>query len=188
MKREEKRNSILETADRLFGLQGFNGTGVDQIAAESGVTKRTLYKHFGSKEGLITAVLEQHRAEMLERTRAQVAAAELSPRERLLLCFDLYRNWFSQRNFHGCIFIKTLNEFASCSPGLSEIAKQAKRSMRNLIYDIAAEAKLVNPDLLADQLQLLLEGSIVVAQSGSGPEVIDVAKDVAIRLINEAER
>ena len=53
---------ILETADRLFYLQGIRAVGVDTIAAEAGISKRTLYNHFPSKDALIVAYLERRNA------------------------------------------------------------------------------------------------------------------------------
>ena len=51
------KDRILETADRLFYLQGIRAVGVDTIAAEIGISKRTLYNHFPSKDALISAYL-----------------------------------------------------------------------------------------------------------------------------------
>ena len=53
----DMKDRILETADRLFYLQGIRAVGVDTIAAEIGISKRTLYNHFPSKDALISAYL-----------------------------------------------------------------------------------------------------------------------------------
>ena len=53
------RERILQTATRLFYEQGINVTGVDELAAAAEVSKRTLYKHFGNKEGVVTAYLQR---------------------------------------------------------------------------------------------------------------------------------
>lgn len=185
MEKSEKREALLDCAQRLFEVQGFHGTGVDQIAKDSGVTKRTLYKHFGSKEGLIQAVLELHHSEMMANMRAQLFSGEGDVTARLMQCFELYRDWFGQAHFSGCIFIKTMNEFTACSPLLRGIAQHSKSEVRQMIYEIALEGGLSDPALLADQLQLLLEGSIVVAQCGEGAKVIDTARPIAERLIRE---
>lgn len=181
----DKKEALLACAYRLFEVQGFNGTGVDQIAADSGVTKRTLYKHFGSKEGLIEAVLEQHHAELIEMMRAVIFTEEGDYRAQFMRCFDLYRDWFGRSNFAGCIFIKTINEFAGCSPKLSGIAQRSKVTIREILREIAIEGELRDPDLLADQLQLILEGAIVVAQYGANDEVIETARGMAQSLIEQ---
>jgi len=176
---------ILRSANRLFVIQGFNGTGVDQIASESEVTKRTLYKHFGSKEGLIQEVLLTHHAEMMANIRANVDEISGDTRERLLACFKLYRDWFSSTTFHGCIFIKTLNEFSACSSGLGKLAQDAKTDMRNFIESIAKEGGAKNAAKLALGLQILLEGSIILAHSGEGPSVIDTSWSIGEMLIDK---
>lgn len=181
-----KREIILETANRLFETFGFSATGVDKIAAESGVTKRTLYRHFGCKEGLIEAVLLDHHRAMMEHTRAQINAQPAQGDARLIACFELYRQWFARSTFSGCIFIKTLNEFGKCSRKLSAIASQSKFAMRDLLAELAQSAGAREPELLADQLQILLEGSIVVAQMGRGADVVDVSEAMASDLIARA--
>ncbi|CAA6679730.1 MULTISPECIES: TetR/AcrR family transcriptional regulator [unclassified Lentimonas] len=185
MGHDDKREALLVCAYRLFERQGFNGTGVDQIAAESGVTKRTLYKHFGSKEGLIEAVLEQHQAELIERMRTAIFTEEQDCMARFMRCFDLYREWFGCSTFAGCIFMKTINEFAGCSSNLSGIAQQSKIAIREILVEVAAEGKLRDPALLADQLQLVLEGAIVVAQYGACDQAIETARSLARSLIEK---
>ncbi len=182
----KKRMALIEAANRLFERQGFNGTGVEQIAAEAGVTKRTLYLHFGSKDGLIEEVLKWHQEAMMARTRDEISSMKASATDRILACFDLYRKWFSQPDFAGCIFVKTVNELSACSAQLCGLAIGAKIEMREFIRELAAEGSAKDPDRLADELQLLLEGSIVVAQCGRGEQGIRAAKNVAGRLIRDA--
>ena len=186
MKSAEKRESILSTANRLFEAQGFNGTGVDQIALESGVTKRTLHKHFGSKNGLIREVLIKHHNQMMEGVQEAILSLPKDAKARLLACFELYRAWFGRSDFSGRIFIKIFNEFAGCSSELGCIAQEAKGSMRTFIAKIASEGGAKEPENLALTLQLLLEGSIVMAQSGSGPAIVDAALEVGTTLVDES--
>lgn len=186
MKISAKREQILIAADNLFSTQGFNGTGVDQIAEASGVTKRTLYKHFGSKEGLIREVLARHHQSMMDSIRGDVLGYSKDPIKRLERCFDLYRQWFGSATFSGCIFIKTLNEMAGTSPDLSRLAQDAKTAMRDFIAEVAALGGACDPESLAEQLQLLLEGAIVLAQCGRGAAVVDTAQAIADGLIAQA--
>ncbi len=186
MKNNEKREAVLVTANQLFELQGFHATGVDQLAAESGVTKRTLYKYFGSKEGLIEEVLRRHHEGMMQRARAKILAIHPVGDARLMASIEMYRDWFGRSNFSGCIFVKTMNEFGSCSSKLTSIAVESKVAMRAFFIELCVEQGAREPELLADQLQLLLEGSIVLAQTGRGVEVVDIVKDLAKKLLSEA--
>lgn len=182
----DKREKILNAAEELFEANGFHATGIDAISTHAGVTKRTLYKHFSSKEGLIKAVLRRHQNKMMELMRNQVAKIESGSSKGLLSCFDFYQKWFSKPNFSGCIFIKTLNEFQQCSGQLFNIATQAKSELRNYLSEIAGKAGAKNPKLLAVQLQLIFEGSIIVAQCGGEDENLAIAREFAERTIAEA--
>ena len=182
----DKHKKILKAAEKLFEANGFHAIGVDRLAREAGVTKRTLYKHFKSKDGLIEAVLRMHQSQMMRQIRNRIAAVGESGAERLLVCFDRYQEWFSEPRFAGCLFIKTLNEFQQCSERLFAVAREVKLELRAYLAELAREAGANNPDLLADQLQLLLEGSIVVAQCGCETTSICIARGLAERLIAEA--
>ena len=186
MKNSEKRDAILVTANKLFERQGFHATGVDPLASTTGVTKRTLYKYFGSKEGLIEEVLRRHHKGMMERARSKIMAIHPVGDARLMACIELYREWFARSNFSGCIFVKTMNEFGTCSAKLSSIAVESKRAMRGFLVELAIGRGVAKPELLADQLQILLEGSVVVAQTGLGTDVIDIVKEMAKELIRTA--
>src|SRR5437879_10780088 len=78
--RPSMKERILETADRLFYLQGIRAVGVDTIAAEIGISKRTLYNHFPSKDALIAAYLG--------RRFVQPRPSDKSPVEQILGTFD----------------------------------------------------------------------------------------------------
>src|ERR1700736_2617610 len=88
------KERILETADRLFYLRGIRAVGVDTIAAEIGISKRTLYNHFPSKDALIEAYLA--------RRFRQVPASDKPPVEQLLGTFDSLERRFAGKGFRGC--------------------------------------------------------------------------------------
>ena len=88
------KERILGTADKLFYLQGIRAIGVDTIAAEIGISKRTLYNHFPSKDALITAYLG--RRFVLPRPSTRPPAAQI------LATFDSLERRFSAKDFRGC--------------------------------------------------------------------------------------
>src|SRR5580693_2786817 len=89
--RATMRERILETTDRLFYHQGIRAVGVDTIAAEIGISKRTLYNHFPSKDELILAYLTRHLIE--PRT------SEWPLLEQILRYFDRLERWFAADTF-----------------------------------------------------------------------------------------
>src|SRR5262245_7951453 len=98
----EMRERILETADRLFYGQGIRAIGVDTIAAEVGISKRTLYNYFPSKDDLIVAYLTRR----LKPTQA----SDLPPVEQILGAFDRLERSFANGAFRGCPFVNAVAE------------------------------------------------------------------------------
>ena len=85
---------ILEATDRLFYFQGIRAVGVDTIAAEAGVSKRTLYNYYPSKDALIIAYLS--------RRLRPADASDLPPAEQILADFDRLERSFARESFRGC--------------------------------------------------------------------------------------
>jgi AcrR family transcriptional regulator len=106
-----KQEAILNAADKLFSRHGYGLTGVDAIVAEAGVTKRTLYKQFGSKEDLFVAWLRlrdtRTRAGLIE----AVEAVSDEPAPQLLALFSILATFSDNPDFHGCPFSRALFEF-----------------------------------------------------------------------------
>jgi len=79
-----------------------------------------------------------------------------------------------------------MNEYAGCSTKLSRVAQRANDEMRDLLHELAEDGGATDPDILAEQLQILLEESTVLAQSGSGEAIMDPAKIMVRDLIGRA--
>ena len=106
------RDRIVDTAYDLFSRHGIRAVGVDRIVAESGVAKMSLYRHFGSKDDLVLAFLqERERRWTNEWLRAEVERRGATPAQRMLAIFDVFGEWFSIEDFEGCSFINVLLEF-----------------------------------------------------------------------------
>ena len=110
-----KREKLLECARRLFETEGFHTTGIDRVLAEAGVAKMTLYNNFGSKDGLIVAVLNKTSHQMIERLEQTIQAASNDPYEQILGVFDALATWFSNPEFCGCMFQAAVAEFQTLS-------------------------------------------------------------------------
>ena len=114
------KERILETADRLFYLKGIRAIGVDTIAAEIGISKRTLYNHFPSKDALISAYLE--------RRFVRPYPSDKSPLEQILGTFDSLERRFSAKDFRGCPFVNAVAELGPESKSVRRIAIAFKES------------------------------------------------------------
>ena len=152
---------LLDAAERLFYERGVQAVGVDAVVAEAGVATKTLYAHFGSKDGLVEAYLRRRDRRWLNWLRDAVDAAQPGP-ARVLAVFDALGQWFAQPTYNGCAFINIAGELAP-SPTARSIAHDHKVALRALLADVAAGADVGDPATLADWLMLLVEGAIITA-------------------------
>ncbi len=181
-----KREKIVATAVELFAKQGFHATGIDTIVEGSGVAKRTLYAYFRSKDELILAVLRHYDGLFRNGFMRQVEAGSHSARGRLLTIFDVAEEWFGRSNFYGCIFIKAAGEYSEQDTPIRQSCKESKGLMRGYVRTLCEKAGAPEPDKLAEEIAILLEGAIVTAQVSQKPGAARIAKRAAKALIDGA--
>jgi AcrR family transcriptional regulator len=169
---------ILETADRLFYLQGIRAIGVDTIAAEIGISKRTLYNHFPSKDRLIAAYLA--------RRFVQPPISDKPPVEQILGTFDSLERRFSAKDFRGCPFVNAVAELGSEDRAVKKIAIAFKESRRVWFRDLLVQLGAPDADGLATQLVLLVDGSIAQDLVRDDPSMACAAKQAARVLLANA--
>jgi AcrR family transcriptional regulator len=164
MKKSGPRERILETASRLFYMQGYNNTGINQILEEAQVAKASLYQHFGSKDELGIYYLKAGRQEWFEGIEKWTAAKK-TPGQKLIACFDFLEYALQQNNFLGCKFINMLTEIGSTSPLMSkeilEHKDKFRRYLKSFIEEPLRGRPIQDPDILGDSIFLLYEGAIV---------------------------
>jgi AcrR family transcriptional regulator len=151
----------LEVASALFYERGITATGVDLIAAESGVAKTTMYAHFGNKEGLVAAYLDARGEAWRRHLRTEVAARATTPREQLLAIFDVLAEWMDGPDFRGCPFINAAGELCDTShPGLTA-TDEHRTWLRGYFTDLAQQAGARDAATLASSLLMLYDAAIV---------------------------
>lgn len=187
MPKEPVATALLDTAERLICRHGVHGVGIDAILAESGRSSRSLYQHFGSKEGLAVAALQRRDAAWLAWFKA-TAGAETDPAQRLLAMFDALDAWFRQPDFHGCPFINVAGEFPDQGHPLRCVAADHKRALLAFIAETTKATGFVAHARLARELFLLIEGAIAAALVLSQPEAARTAKRTAATLIDAHRR
>ena len=172
------KDRILETADRLFYLQGIRAVGVDTIAAEIGISKRTLYNHFPSKDALISAYLA--------RRFVAPRPSDKSPVEQILGTFDSLERRFSAKDFRGCPFVNAVAELGSEDRSVRKIAVAFKESRRLWFRDLLVQLGVADAEGLATQLTLLVDGSIAQDLVRNDPAMARAAKQAATVLLANA--
>jgi AcrR family transcriptional regulator len=158
-----KREHLLDTAQKLFARDGYHAVGIDTVLAEAGVAKMTLYNHFKSKEELIAAMLERRAAEIAAEIIVRVEAADGGARGRVLAVFTWLEDWFRGPGFHGCLFVKAASEYPLADDLPRRAAVAFKSACDRLLSGLCAELGVAEPEALARQLALLVEGATVLA-------------------------
>src|SRR5947209_133596 len=168
---EEMQERILETADRLFYRQGVRAVGVDTIAAEIGISKRTLYNYFPSKDVLIAAYLT--------RRLRPAPLSDLPAVEQILGDFDRLERSFAGTSFRGCPFVNAVAELKEPKHEANRIALAFKDQRRSWFRELLRRTHAVDPDGLATQLMLLVDGAIAAALVRRDPTMARTAREAA---------
>ena len=142
------RERIIAASRELFRDQGINNTGMDQLCAVAQVSKRTFYQHFAGKDELIAEHLRRFDPDILPEVFDRT---DLSPRERLLAAFDIHAPL--------CPFIAAAVELHDPNHPARLHAREYKKAFAARLAETAREAGAANPELLGDQLALLLDGA-----------------------------
>ena len=183
----DTRKSILETASRLFYIQGYNATGINQIIEEADVAKASLYQHFKSKEDLLIAYLEI----MFEKTMGHfrhVASTKVEAKEKISAIFDfLYQNT-SSKQFHGCQFLNIAGEIPIENSRVYDVIRQQKNGLRALFAEIlksdsVSEDEIKRSESLADGIYLLFDGAIMSCKVFGNSWPVMAAHKSALKLL-----
>ena len=178
------RERLLVAADELFYREGVHTVGIDRIIEQAGVAKASLYNTFGSKEELVHAYLEGRHASNAARIMKHIERYE-TPRERILGVFEAQGQNFADPRYRGCAFIAAT---AEARPGdLVEQAAGAYRTwLRGLFTELAEQAGVPEPAVLAQRLHLLYDGAGVAARMDRDPDAALASRAAAEALLDVA--
>lgn len=177
------RQRILNVAVELFHQQGIRAVGIDTIIERSGVAKATLYRHFPSKDDLIVAYLKDRQRSYWEWFDQAIKGSEGSPRQQLQDLIDAFIEREKGLGYRGCPNVNVITEFPNQEHPAHQQALANKQEMRARIYEIAQQAQARDPDELADQLFLLMEGIIGMTHLLGATDQVNRASSMAALLI-----
>ncbi|MBI1943981.1 MAG: helix-turn-helix transcriptional regulator [Betaproteobacteria bacterium] len=169
---------ILAAADQLFYSQGIRAVGVDAIAAEAKVSKRTLYNHYASKDALIAAYLTA-------RFR-HLPPSDRPAREQILGAFERLERVIASPGFRGCPYVNSVTELGDPRHPAHAIALQFKEQRRLWFKALLERLEVKDADALASQLQILAEGALITALVRGDPAVARSARAAAETLLDAA--
>ncbi|MFB9237850.1 TetR/AcrR family transcriptional regulator [Plantactinospora siamensis] len=158
---ERTRAGIVEAATPLLYERGLDGIGVAELCTRLGISKETLYRYFGSKEGLIEAVLTARSERVTSWIAEAAAAAGDDPRAQLTAVFDVLQRWYEEPDFRGCAL-----QNAAAQHHVEAVRTITARHLDrrlDLLTGIAGRAGADHPETLGRQLLLLVEGATLVA-------------------------
>ncbi|HEY8354736.1 MAG TPA: helix-turn-helix domain-containing protein [Methylophilaceae bacterium] len=179
------RDYILSVASDLFSRQGINATSVDAIVAKADIAKVTLYKYFKSKEQLIIEYLREYDARLWARL-TEITAQQKDAVSRLYALVNGMLDWIGDPEFKGFAFINASVEFPQRDDPVHQSSLEFARTFRQMLTESAREAGLKNPDALALQLALVIEGAAITERMQRGTGAVENAKALAKTLIDAA--
>ena len=176
---------ILDTASKLFYQKGIRASGVDGIAAQSGMTKMTLYACYGSKEELVRAYLARRDERWREWLKGAVERhSRRDASRRPLAIFDALGERFADPEFRGCAFINAMAELDDpAHPGYIAAA-QHKARVQAYVRELLDEAGYRDTGSLAKRFMVLIDGAMVTAAREHRPEAARHAREMAAGLLS----
>ena len=175
------RAKLLDAASRLYAKRGTANVGINEVTAEAGVARMTLYNNFPSKERLTVAVYEKMAEAGLARIDA-VIAAETDEKGRIDALFTHFGRNVHKPDFRGCSFIHASLQEADPHGPLYAVVQAYKRALRGRVLAVLAPRR-PNRELLTDQLVILLDGAVTEAYIKGVGDAITAAKAAALTLL-----
>lgn len=156
------RARVLRIAARLFYERGIHAVGISEIAEAAAASKLTIYRNFGSKDGLVEAVLRDRS----ERVHAWVRRGmrDVPPgRPQVLALFDLLAGWYREDGFHGCAMVNAATDDRGSEGLPGQLARRHLQLYREQLEGCLRDAGALDPTTTARRLLIIIEGATVVS-------------------------
>ena len=180
----ETRDIILDVAEKLIYRNGIAATGMDLLVKTAGVSRKSIYRYFANKDDLVTAALRRRDERWMHWFSSEVDKAP-TPTARLLNLFSVLKGWFDSEGFRGCAFINTSGETGDPNDPVRQVAKLHKQKLLDYVTRLCIEQGVENPDALARQILILIDGAITVALVMGDHSAADDARSLLNALIEK---
>lgn len=181
------REKILATAEQLIYQNGIQATGMDLLVKTSGVARKSIYRYFATKDDVAAAALNARDVRWMDWFRTESNKAD-TPEARILNMFDVLKGWFESEGFRGCAFINTAGEVGDPQDPVRLIAKLHKQKLLDYTLGLCEQLGIADPQALAKQLLILMEGAITVARVMGDYSAAENAKAVAKLMLEQRLR
>lgn len=155
-----QREQILEHALNVLEQNGLVATTLPQLAGDSGLTEQQLQRYWPDREALLYDALRYH-GQQIDVWRRQILLDEtLDSAQKLLARYQVLNEQVSKGRFPGCLFIAACSFYPQPDQPVHQLAEQQKKASWQFTHEILVALELDNPTLVADQLELILEGCL----------------------------
>ena len=175
---------ILTTAADLFYHRGIRGVGVDLIADQAGVTKKTLYDRFGSKDALVAAYLTRRHERWAAWFREHLEARGATGTDQVLVALEVAEEW-ADDNVRGCAFVNAHGEIGGTEHPGNAVILADKQYMLAAFQGLLRDAGHPDAERLGEQVHLLYEGAMVAHTTRAQPDAFGVARAAARALLRD---
>ncbi|HUN96514.1 MAG TPA: TetR/AcrR family transcriptional regulator [Bradyrhizobium sp.] len=184
---EDKKLEIVKWAFDRFYEGGFHATGIDTAIAGSGISKRTLYRYFSSKEELIEAVLV-HYGEFVVHELFEPVAAIKDPGKQILAFFDARKAMIDHHPTRGCLAMKASQEYIGRHEGILALGRSAASNVEQRFIELCKRARFFQPVKLGKQVNVLFQGALLLAHVSGDSSSFISAKAGVSTLLEKAAR
>ncbi len=179
----DTRDIILDVTEKLIYKSGIAATGMDLLVKTAGVSRKSIYRYFANKDELVVAALQRRDERWMHWYRSEVGQAQ-TPAGRLLNLFSVLTSWFASEGFRGCAFINTSGETGDPHDPVRLVAKEHKQKLLDYVCELCTEYGAEDPQVLARQLLILIDGAITVALVMGDHSAADNAQCMARKLLD----
>ncbi len=182
---EGKKLEIVEWAFDRFYDGGFHATAIDAAMAGSGISKRTIYKYFASKEELIEAVLVLYSAFIVHELFDPVSGIA-DPKEQIIAFFETGRPLDRRILTRGCLGLKAAQEYAGKHEGIVALGRHAASRAEARFTELCTAAGLAEAEALGKQLNVIFQGALLLSHVAGDTAPFGAAKAAAAGLLERA--
>jgi AcrR family transcriptional regulator len=184
-RRADNRERILDTAYQLFYERGFTRISMDAVAARAGITKRTLYNHFASKDALFGEMLKRQSSLAVERIRAWATQQDGSAEDFVATIFERLATWSAKKRWEGSGFTRLALELADLPghPGRTAARRHKALIEQNLAEELRRRGT-TRPEAAARALQIITEGATILTLIHGDRAYVGAAAEAALAVLN----
>jgi len=177
---------VLDTAAELFYTRGIQAVGMAALRNTAGIPLKRLYRCFSSKQDIVRAYLQRRDQRWRSELSHYVAHQPGTSEQRVLAVFDWLHHWFNDPGFRGCAFINATGELGAADPTVTRIAANHKAALHAYLTELVRDTRPTDPNGLAGQLCLLIDGAITTATINNDATAATQARTAAATLVSTA--